>query len=97
MAEKEISEVIEFIRRRFPQDCNWLNGNCYWFAAILKARFPFLKIFYMPVSGHYVAGALNTYFDWTGKVAPSEPVIPFDTIKKDDREWYSRLIRDCVI
>ena len=36
--------VLKFIKRRFPVDCNWLSGNCYYFAQILMARFPEAKI-----------------------------------------------------
>ena len=34
-----MDEVIEFIKRRFPTDSNWLSGNCYYFAKILQERF----------------------------------------------------------
>lgn len=35
-----MNKIEEFINRRFPNDCNWLSGNCYYFAIILKDRFP---------------------------------------------------------
>jgi hypothetical protein len=97
MSEKQINEVVEFIRRRFPQDCNWTNGNCWWFAAILIARFPYLSIYYLAIQGHFVAGALNTYFDWTGQIFPEENPISFKEIEKIDKTWYERLVRDCVL
>ena len=28
-------EILNFIEKRFPIDCNWMNGNCLWFAIIL--------------------------------------------------------------
>ena len=31
-----MNQVEEFIQRRFPVDCNWTNGNCYYFAVILN-------------------------------------------------------------
>jgi hypothetical protein len=50
------NEILEFIHRRFPQDCHWLDGNCFWFALILKKRFPNVEIFYFPIQGHFVVG-----------------------------------------
>ena len=46
-----MDEIEEFINRRFKQDCDWLTGNCYYFAATLKIRFPYLEIVYFPVAG----------------------------------------------
>ena len=34
-----MNTVLEFIHRRFPQDSNWLTGNCYHFALILSSVF----------------------------------------------------------
>ena len=39
MIDKHSNEIIEFINRRFKLDCNWTNGNCYYFALILADRF----------------------------------------------------------
>lgn len=97
MSDKQVREIEEFIRRRWPQDCNWLNGNCYWFAAILRARFPFLSIYYDAIDGHFVAGALDTYFDWTGKTSISQGTYLLDEIAKNDKQWYRRLLRDCIL
>ena len=97
MSEEKINEVIEFIRRRFPEDCHWLDGNCFWFASILHARFKFLSIYYLPVMGHFVAGALGTYFDWTGKVEVDEPAYLFSELCENDDEWGWRLLRDCIL
>lgn len=41
-----MNEVTEFIHRRFPDDCNWTSGNCYYFAVILQARFGGEKLYY---------------------------------------------------
>ena len=32
-------DVLEFIERRFKQDCNWKTDNCYYFASILMEQF----------------------------------------------------------
>lgn len=40
------NEVLEFIHRRFPVDCDWLSGNCFYFAIILKSNFKSGDIYY---------------------------------------------------
>lgn len=97
MSEKQISEILGFIQRRFPMDCNWVNGNCFWFASILSARFPNLSIYYLPVTGHFIAGALGTYFDWTGQIFPEETPLLLEELCKNDDKWGWRLLRDCVL
>lgn len=91
--------VLEFIQRRFPQqfDCNWTTGNCYYFAQILLARFKWLKLYYAPISGHFVAGCSDRFYDWNGEWKPegNDMPIAFEVLKKDQL-WYERLIRDCV-
>lgn len=97
MPEKQIKEILNFIKRRFPIDCNWTSGNCWWFASILKARFPNLSIYYLPVAGHFVAGAMGVYFDWTGRAKVNEPVYLFEELLKNEDEWGWRLVRDCIL
>jgi len=91
-------EVLEFIERRWrANDSNWLNGNCYWFAWILKSRFPKLEIFYLPVTGHFVAGDTEkkTYYDWSGKVEIKESFYSLNLLFQEDPLLYNRLMRDC--
>ncbi len=54
MGKSYINNIIKFIKRRFPNDSNWLNGNCFYFAVILKNRFPKGVIFYDVVIDHFV-------------------------------------------
>ena len=88
--------VEEFIRRRFPIDNRWLDGNCYWFAAILAHRFPQLDIYYLPIEGHFVAGDGEIFYDWLGRKNLNEIPQKLDTIRTQDPIWYSRLVRDCI-
>lgn len=97
MSEEKIAEVLDFIQRRFSKDCDWTTGNCYWFAIILRVRFSNFSIYYLPVTGHFVAGAMGVYFDWTGIVEPSEPIYLYDELWKTDESWGSRLLRDCIL
>lgn len=65
-------EVLSFIHKRFYNDCNWLNGNCYYFSIILSSRFPNGKIYYDVINGHFLFKYNNCYYDWSGKVFPNE-------------------------
>ena len=89
-------EVLEFINRRFKNDCNWTTGNCYFFAAILQIRFPNSVIYYLPIEGHFVTKIEDNYYDWTGKIDLKELPQPLEQIFQEDKLLYNRLIRDCV-
>lgn len=88
-------QVLEFIHRRWPQDCNWTDGNCYWFALILAKRFPEGEIYYLPAVGHFIVKIDGTFFDWTGIAIITETPKKFSDIKKEDELWYNHIIRDC--
>ncbi len=88
--------ILQFIEKRFPDDSNWKNGNCLWFAQILKDRFPGGKIYYLPAEGHFVYYYKGVFYDHGGVVELSTSEgIPFDKIKEEDKLWYARLIREC--
>ena len=90
------NQVTDFIRRRFPVDNNWLDGNCYWMAKILCDRFEFLHIYYLPISGHFIAGDFEDhYYDWCGRVFPREVPYLFEQLREDDPLWYSHIMRNC--
>lgn len=87
------TETIEtFIKNRFMTDCHWLDGNCLYFAYILKIRFPELEIYYLPIQGHFVAGVLGQFWDWGGEVVLEETPIPLEEIRKNDKNWYNRIM-----
>lgn len=90
-----MDKVEEFIRRRWGDtDAHWQDGNCYWFALILTQRFPsLLKLYYLPIIGHFIAGDGTNFYDSTGKINPPEkPAIEEEL----DPLEYGRLLRDCV-
>lgn len=91
-----IEQINNFIQKRFSKDCDWINGNCLWFAYILKKRFEKLNIYYLPIEGHFVVGYLSSFFDWTGEIKLKETPILFDEIKEIDPLWYNRLLSDCL-
>lgn len=92
--------VIEFINRRFPKelDCNWCNGNCYFFAAILKARFPKGRIMYDVVDGHFLFNLNRKYYDFTGQVKNPEGHLRVSWDDFDNYDKYQKrcIQRDCI-
>lgn len=99
MDRNKSQEIVDFIKRRFyNNDANWLYGNCYWFAKILKERFNELDIYYEPVRGHFLAGIDDNYYDWTGLVTKldSKPIL-LEEIKLQEPNIYKRLLEDCIL
>jgi len=94
-----IDKVEDFITRRFPKDCNWTQGNCYWFAFILSTQFKSLQIFYDPINGHFLAGnsSYGVYFDWEFTyINYKDKLLLFEELKKEDPIWAARIERDCI-
>ena len=90
-------QIEEFIKRRFPVDCNWMSGNCYHFAVILNNVFG-LPIAYLPVEGHFVVNDGKYIYDYNGAHLIEREVILFlNEIKESDINWYNNLVRDCVM
>lgn len=69
------NDVIKFIER-FKQsnpleiEKSFTEGNCYWFAFILKKRFVRGQLVYHPVKGHFAYQVDNHIYDITGEVDP---------------------------
>lgn len=91
-----MNEVIEFIKRRFKTDCNWLSGNCYYFALILQDRFPGGKILYDVINGHFVYWYNGSYYDWTGKVNPDGVLVDWRNFSMYDESQRNVIVRDCI-
>jgi len=92
-------EILDFIKRRFSQDNNWLTGNCYYFAIILKDRFPQSIILYDVISGHFVVEIDHIKYDWGGVVPsnPSQKYVVWNEFEHYDVLQKQRIIRDCVL
>lgn len=92
-------EVIEFINRRWKKDANWLNGNCYYFALILKDRFPKGRIWYDVIYGHFIFELKGRFYDFSGEIAVPGGAycIPWDEMEAYDKLLYKRIIRDCIL
>ena len=91
-------DILDFIYRRFTNDCNWLNGNCYYFALILKNRFNG-TIFYDVIDGHFATQIDGLKYDWNGivKEEGNHIYIEWDKFEEYDRLQKQRIIRDCIL
>jgi len=95
-------EIRKFIYNRFPYDSNWLDKNCYYFAIILKERFPEATIVYDVSDGHFLVRIENIYFDWMGdhdfsKEIQEKYFIEWDKFDEYDSLQKQRIIRDCIL
>ena len=90
--------VEEFIHRRFKLNCDWLTGNCYYFAVILKARFPEGFIAYDVINGHFIFNFHGDYYDWHGKIETEDTdnFIPWDEFYAYDSEQEKRIFEGCI-
>lgn len=89
--------VEEFIKRRFPTDCNWTTGNCYYFAIILKERFNG-TVYYDPIEGHFLCEINSNFYDYTGKVDLDPTTLyNWNCYKEQDELNYQHIVRDCCM
>lgn len=92
-----MDDVSAFITRRFSGDCNWLSGNCYYFAVILKTRFPEGIIWYDVFYGHFYFQFGEKFYDWEGEVIPKGKLVEWDAFKEYDSSQRERIVRDCIM
>ena len=89
-------EVLEFTKRRFSIDCNWLNGNCFFYCQILKSVFHSGVIFYDTIQGHFVFLYNGKYYDWSGIIEPNGYLVEWNKFKEYDEAQYKVIVRDCI-
>lgn len=90
--------ILDFIHRRFPGDCNWTTGNCYWFAVILKERFRVGRIYYDIIDGHFLYEYDGTLYDHKGiQSGEGRKLIEWSKFHAYDSALHDRIIRDCVL
>lgn len=95
-------EIRNFIYNRFPYDNNWVNKNCYYFAIILKERFPEGKIVYSISDNNFLVKIEDLYFDWFGdhifsKETQEKYFIEWDKFDEYDPLKKQRIIQDYIL
>lgn len=89
-------DVLEFLEKRFKEDCSWTSGNCFYMALILKYRFPGGRIQYEPVDGHFVFFLNGRQYDYTGVVSYPD-ALDWEELETLDNTWAKRIVRDCMM
>jgi len=77
----------------------FLNGNCYYFAVILKERFPNASIMYLMIENHFVVYINGYLYDIRGDVTDiidNKEMIAWDDLYHYDNALYKRIVRDCI-
>ena len=89
-------QVIEFARRFGNVD--WNNGNCYYFAVMLRTRFNG-SVFYDTIAGHFVCRIYDKFYDSNGEYVPldASAVIGWKEFRKYDELQYRRIIASCIL
>lgn len=91
------NEVLEFINKRFKNVSDWINGNCYYFAIILKDRFPEGQIYYDVINGHFVFEYNDKFYDHAGVVNSYNCLVKWNEFDMYDSLQKERIIRDCIM
>ena len=95
----QVYQVLEFIKRRFPIDNKWTDGNCYFFAVILKSRFPQGIIYYDVIDGHFVVDIDGVKYDWSGIVKDKgkHHYVEWDKFDQYDELQKRSIINQCIL
>lgn len=93
----EVLEFIEKFKFHEPKIIEYLfmNGNCYYFAVILKDKFNG-EIYYLPIANHFVCKIDNDFYDITGFCSINEKPYLWDTFEKIESTHKERIVRDCI-
>ena len=96
-----VDKIKDFIQRRFPENNNWLTGNCFFFALILSTVFHG-RIVYDPIDGHFLFHSNGGYYDWSGRREDynSNQIATFvdwKTYEQKDPLHWSHIVRDCIL
>lgn len=90
-------KVLEFINRRFSStDAHWQDGNCYYFATILKERFPSGKIMYDPIANHFLFRYRGKVYDSKGLDTEARKLYDWNKYREFDYLDYNRVVKYCI-
>lgn len=91
--------IDEFTNRgTWPQVIDsFTRGNCYWFAYILKGRFPEGTIVYDEIMNHFGFLLDNNIYDITGVVTNKYDWDTWENAYNRDELRGKRIIRDCIL
>lgn len=73
------------------------NGLCYWFAFLLKGRFPDGEIMYDEVANHFGCAIAGRVYDITGDITDSYSWESWGDYHLREPLNGARIVRDCVL
>lgn len=88
---------IEKFISLFENDEKYMNGLCYWFAYILKGRFPDGEIWYDSIFNHFYFVLDDIAYDVRGKVDLPINAMKWCDYEKYDSVHYQRIIKYCIL
>lgn len=83
--------MIEQFIKLFDDDPKYLNELCYWFAYILKGRFPNGDIWYDPVMSHFYFVCDDMAYDIRGQVVLPSTSVKWDSYQTIDAVDYEKI------
>ena len=99
MVSKTPEEFIKNFKAGFNEksleEC-FTQGNCWFFAKILKDRFANSEIYYDPIMNHFVTKVNDNLYDIKGKVI-SGSYVPWEEYKKTDELESNRIYEQCIL
>lgn len=77
----------------------FLHGDCYYFAIVLKERFPSAIIKYLIIDNHFITEIDDRLYDIRGDITDIVDInqlIAWSDMESYDELLYKRIIRDCI-
>ena len=102
MTNRVILEFIEGLKSYEKESVlvdTFTKGYCYYFAIILKDRFPQGEIWYLPVVNHFVYKIEDRFYDATGDCTETyalDLVYSWSEYQMMDAQHSYRIIMDCI-
>lgn len=93
----DITNEIERFIRLFDNDQKFINGLCFWFAYILKGRFPNGEIWYDQIENHFYFVIKNKAYDVSGSVQLPITAMRWSDYEAFDYLDYNRVIKYCIL
>lgn len=91
-----MNQIEKFITL-FDNDEKYMNGLCYWFAYILKGRFPQGEIWYDQIENHFYYVIEHIAYDVRGIVNLPITAKRWDEYENYDSLDYQRVVKYCVL
>ena len=88
--------VRDFIYKRFlniQSEQYWTDENSYYFALILKDRFPSGTICYAVEEKYFVFLRDGVYYSYSGIVLPTGTVVQWDNLFEYNRNLYDEVLK----